>query len=123
MSFYTQHGLQHQDNSRSETDYLFVNKTAHRMEPTLQWPNQDDFMDSWRIETHTEMRYSHSKIQALFHPEYMYQRNWDVLVAREEESLIFGELDVSELKLAEGSDDSYRSTKANGFVWQNYYHW
>lgn len=123
MSFYTQHGLQHQDNSRSETDHFFYDKKMHPMEPTLQWPNTDDYLDYWRMETHTEMRYSDSKIVGTFNPEYMFERKWDILIAREEERLIFGEYDVSELSLQKENDDKWRKTKAYGFVWQNYYHW
>jgi len=123
MSFYTQHGLQHEDNSRAETDYMFINKKVHRMEPILQWPNTDDYSDYWRMETHTESRFSDSKILATFLPEYMYERNWDALLVREEEKILFGEFDVNEIRFARVEDDRYSRTKAYGFVWQNYYHW
>lgn len=123
LSFYTNHGLQHSEISRSETDYLFTNKTSYAMEPTLQWPNTDDYMDDWRMETHTEIRYSDSKMLAFFQPEYKHETSWDIGVLREENMLLFGYWDISELYVKEEYDDRFDEGKAYGFVWQTYHHW
>lgn len=109
--------------SRTETDYIFYDKTTYSMEPVYQKPNMDNYMDDWNISTFSDRLYTDSKILSVFHPEYMYERNWDYLYAREEERLLFGDFDVSELSLNREYDDRWYGTRAFGFVWQNYYHW
>jgi len=123
LSFYTNSGLQHHQSSRAETDFAFHNKTSHPMEPMLQWPNHDDYMDPWRMEAHSEMRYSDSKVVGFFKPEHMFENAWDIGLVREDEKLLFGQFDVSELFLKREYDDRFSKMKAYGFVWYNYWHW
>jgi len=123
MSFHTHHGLQASETSRAEADVVFHDKVTHRMEPILQWPNTDDYMDVWRIETHTESRYSDSKVVAVFEPLMMDERNIDLAIWRNEEKALFGSLDVSEINLKEEYDDKIAEAKGYGWVYYLYTNW
>lgn len=122
MAFFGNMGLVQSTNARSEIDTIFMDNKTDQMEPTLLWPNTDDYMDEWRIETHTEMRYSSHKIAGFFRPEAMYERGWDIGVLREEERIVFGTFDVQELRTTD-TDQIFPNITGYGFSWDFYVHW
>jgi hypothetical protein len=121
MAFFGNMGLIKSSQSRNEVDTVFMDNTSAQMEPTLLWPNTDDFMDEWRIETHTEMRYQTHKITGFFRPEAIYERGWDIGVLREEERIVFGTYDIQQIVAEEGN--IYYNVPGYGFSWDFYTHW
>lgn len=122
LSYFGNMGLVENSNARAEIDTLFMDKKAIQMEPSILWPNTDDFMDEWRVETHTEMRYTTKKLQGFFRPEAMFERWWDIGILREEERLCFGEYDMQGIT-TDSKEDQYSDVKGYGFSWDFYVHW
>lgn len=122
LDIYTATGLLTSENARAESDVVFLDKTSKQMNPILQWPDTDNFMNQWRFETHLGDRQSNFKIEAKLNPMHVDEWMVDIGVARQENKIIVSRCKISKLILASKGDD-YTNEEGIAVTWYMYHHW
>lgn len=126
ISLHTMHGLIHSVNNRVETDIIWDTNESRRMQPILQWPDRQDRMAEWIMQTNKYSYTSEMVWNGFFRPDYRHEDKLDLGLTKHSNTIYFGHTTLSTMTLTRNwkdKDENFNSKVVPGFVMEIYNQW